>query len=127
MNKSLELPGLRVRIDNIIYQHDPESLSEEFPHAFIYFITISNLSDRKITLLGRKWIIQNEDNTKLVIEGDKIVGKTPTLAPGEDFSYNSYHTSNQNATAYGSFHGIDEFKNKIHVRIEPFKMYIPNQ
>lgn len=122
---SKELPGLKVRLDNIIYQYDPENLSIEKPHAFIYFITISNLSDRKVTLLGRKWIIQNSDRSTDVIEGDKIVGKTPTLAPGEDFSYNSYHVSDQSATVHGSFHGIDEFKEKIHVIIQPFQMDIP--
>ena len=122
---SKEIPGLKARLDNVIYQFDPVNLQEDKPHAFIYFITISNLSDRKVTLLGRKWIIENCDHSTHVIEGDKIVGKTPTLAPGENFSYNSYHVSDQNAHALGSFHGIDEFKENIHVKLEPFHMKIP--
>jgi ApaG protein len=122
--KSEELLGLQVKLDQLIYENNPEAQGN-YAHAFIYFITIRNLSDRKITLLGRKWVIENADLTKIIIEGEKIVGKTPTLASGEIFSYNSYHVANQNARAFGSFHGIDEFKNNIHANLKPFEMNIP--
>ena len=32
-----------------------------------------------------------------VVEGDGVVGQTPVLEPGEDFSYNSYHVTAANA------------------------------
>ena len=60
-----------------------------------------------------------------MIEGDRIVGETPRLAPGEQFSYNSYHITGLNATAHGAFHGVDEYGNKIHVILPPFDMVIP--
>ena len=37
--------------------------------------------------------------SQLVIEGDKIVGDTPRLEPGEEFSYNSYHVAGCDAIA----------------------------
>ena len=95
-------------------------------HAFIYFITISNLSDREVTLLGRKWILVNEDGTKTVVEGDKIVGECPTLQPGNSFSYNSYHVTHLSAEARGAFHGIDQQGNKIHVSLKPFHLEVPD-
>lgn len=122
--QSEELPGLKVVLDRLVY-HQDSSLSEEKPHAFIYFFTIQNLSDRSVTLLGRKWIITGEDGKTEVIEGTKIVGKTPTLAPGEEFSYNSYHVTNVTAQATGSFYGIDQFKKPIRVTIPPFTMEVP--
>ena len=79
-----------------------------------------------VTLLGRKWVICNEDGTQSVVEGDKIVGETPTLKPGEHFSYNSYHVAHCNARAKGSFHGLDEYRGTIYVKIPPFPMVIPN-
>ena len=126
-SKSIELEGLRVSLDNLVYHKDPINLPSAQPHAFIYFITITNLSDRSVRLLGRKWLITNEDGTKLVIEGDKIVGETPVLATGEHFSYNSYHVTHLSAKAAGSFHGIDEFGNKIHVKMQPFQLEVPEE
>src|SRR5258708_34102827 len=117
MTASLELPGLRVELDKLVYRHGGEQLPADRPHAFIYFLTIRNDSDRTVTLLGRKWVIENADGTQLVVEGDKIVGETPTLLPGEQFSYNSYHVGAGNARAYATFHGLDDDGSRIYVRI----------
>ncbi len=125
MSASLPLPGLTARLDKLVYHHGGKSLPEDKPHAFVYFITILNGSDRVVTLLGRKWVLQQADGSQLVIEGDKIVGETPRLAPGEQFSYNSYHVSGTEARAFGSFHGLDEFGNRVHVVLPPFDMHVP--
>lgn len=122
---SNELPGLSARLDKLCYHHGGASLPADKPHAFVYFITIRNASDRAVTLLGRKWVVVQEDGRRLVIEGDKIVGETPRLAPGEEFSYNSYHVTGTAATAHGSFHGVDEAGRKIHVVLPPFELTIP--
>ncbi len=121
----LELPGLKVELDQLVYRHGGDQLPADRPHAFIYYLTIHNDSDRTVTLLGRKWVIENADGTRIVVEGDKIVGETPTLAPGGHFSYNSYHVGNCNSRAYGSFHGLDESGARVFVRIPSFDMDIP--
>ena len=122
---SRELPGLTARLDKLCYHHGGASLPPDKPHAFVYFITIKNASDRIVTLLGRKWVVEHADGSRLVIEGDKIVGETPRLAPGEEFSYNSYHVSGVDATAHGSFHGVDETGHKVHVVMRPFELILP--
>jgi ApaG protein len=122
---SREIPGLTARLDKLVYHHGGASLPADKPHAFVYFITIRNTSDRTLTLLGRKWVVVHDDGTRLVIEGDKIVGETPRLAPGEQFSYNSYHVTGCDAVAHGSFHGVDEHGEKIHVLLPPFALATP--
>ncbi len=124
--KTIDLEGLHVALDKLVHHHENKSLPEAESHAFIYFLSIHNMSDRKVTLLGRKWVLENDDGTTTVVEGDKIVGETPTLAPGESFSYNSYHHSRIGAYASGSFHGYDELDNKIRVRIPKFRLDIPD-
>jgi ApaG protein len=124
-DSSQEVPGLTARLDKLCYHHGGASLPEDKPHAFVYFITIQNGSEHTVTLLGRKWIIVHADGSRLVIEGDKIVGETPRLAPGEQFSYNSYHVTGCDAAAKGSFHGVDELGRKIHVLLPPFEMAVP--
>lgn len=125
MPASRELPGLRVDLDKLVYRHGGASLPPDRPHAFIYYLTIRNESPHTVTLLGRKWIVENGDGTQLVIEGDKIVGETPRLEPGGHFSYNSYHVTGTDARAHGSFHGIDETGHAVFVRIPMFDMVIP--
>jgi len=127
MNQSTQLKGLKVRLDNLEYHYGGPSAPEETPHVFVYYITIDNQSQRRVKLLGRKWIISSPNGEKLVVEGDKIVGAEPDLAPGETFSYNSFHLSATDASAIGSFHGIDEDGNHIHTRIPRFAMRIPDQ
>ncbi|PTX99038.1 ApaG domain [Opitutus sp. ER46] len=126
MSCSRELPGLTARLDKLCYHHGGASLPPDKPHAFVYFITIENRSDRVVTLLGRKWVIVHADGTRLVVEGDRIVGETPRLAPGEQFSYNSYHVTGVDATAHGSFHGVDETGERVHVMLAPFALEIPH-
>ncbi|HVU22649.1 MAG TPA: ApaG domain [Opitutus sp.] len=124
-DSSSEVPGLSARLDKLVYHHGGPSLPADKPHAFVYYITISNASDRVVTLLGRKWVVLHADGSRLVIEGDRIVGETPRLAPGEQFSYNSYHITGCDATAQGAFHGVDEHGRRIHVVLPPFEMVIP--
>ncbi len=123
---STPVKGLTARLDKLVYHHGGVSLPSDKPHAFVYFITIENASDRIATLLGRKWVIHHADGSQLVVEGDGIVGETPRLAPGEQFSYNSYHMTGVNARAEGCFHGVDEFGNKIHVALPAFDMHVPD-
>lgn len=112
-------------LDRLVYHHGADELPADKPHVFIYFLTIYNGSDLRVTLLGRKWLLRHPDGSQLVIEGDGIVGETPSLAPGEKFSYNSYHVTASNAVAQGSFHGVDEHNRHIHVRIPSFRLLIP--
>ncbi|PWU04720.1 MAG: ApaG domain [Verrucomicrobia bacterium] len=118
------IEGLSVSLDKLVYEYNDKDLPADTPHAFIYFLTISNSSNRTITLLGRKWILQSLSEYS-IIEGEKIIGQTPVLAPGESFSYNSYHLASENIKAKGAFYGIDEFNQVIHVQVPEFDMIVP--
>lgn len=127
IKKSRELKGLKVVVDKLIYKRSEENITEGKPHAFIYFLTISNLSNQRIRLLGRKWVVQEEFGDVTVVEGDGIVGKTPTLKPGECFSYHSYHLTASNATSSGAFYGLDEYEDPIHTSIPAFELIVPEK
>ena len=124
---SKQLDGLHATLDKLVHHKEKSTVKGANLHAFIYFISINNLSDRKVTLLGRKWILSNSDGTTTVVEGEKIVGETPTVDPGDTFSYNSYHVTHLSAIASGSFHGVDESGHKIHVKMPPFQLDVPEE
>jgi ApaG protein len=121
----MELPGFTAHLDKLCHHHGGLSLPEDKPHAFVYFITLRNNSEHTVTLLGRKWVVRHCDGSSLVVEGDGIVGETPKLGPGENFSYNSYHITGMDAVAAGAFHGIDESGRRVHVLLPPFNLQIP--
>jgi ApaG protein len=119
-----EIEGLYVTIDDV--QYHPELPSEPGrPYPQVYFITIHNESDRTVTLLKRKWVVTDAYGDKIVVEGNKIVGKTPHLEPGQSFSYNSYHIIGSDSIAEGSYHGLDDLGRRIFVKIPPFTMRVP--
>lgn len=98
---------------------------EERPFPFVYFISIVNDSDRNVTIWGRKWIVRQRDGETIVVEGRGVVGETPELAPGERFSYNSYHVVKGESEASGSFFGTADTGAKIRVSIPPFALVLP--
>ena len=44
---SIEIPGLTARLDKLVHHHGGVSLPADKPHAFVYYITIRNASDRR--------------------------------------------------------------------------------
>jgi ApaG protein len=56
---------------------------------FLYTITISNKGDETVQLLTRHWIVTDGKGNVEEIRGPGVVGKQPTLAPGESFEYTS--------------------------------------
>jgi|TARA_B100000959_G_C14983009_1_gene624324 ApaG protein len=120
-----ELDGLSVVVDDVIYMPSLDH-PDDRPHPFVYFLNIRNHSAERISIQGRKWLV-HEDQTEevIVVEGDGVVGQTPNLGPGEEFSYNSYHVARGSGHAEGSFFGLTEEGKRVFVRIPRFKMKLP--
>jgi len=116
---------LSVVLDRLDYTRGGAQVPPDTPHVFVYHLTIHNESDRRVVLLGRKWVVVDANGRQQVIEGDKIVGHEPDLEPGEHFSYQSFHLTGGDAQATGSFHGVDAEGNRIHVRIPLVEMRVP--
>src|SRR5262245_15361487 len=124
--ESNELPGLRVTVDQLLHQPDAQTPPDR-PHCFVYFVSIRNDSTATVTIKGRKWVVKNARGEITAVEGDGVVGQFPTLAPGEKFSYNSYHlVDHPPAVAEGSYLGVDQNGRKVIVRIPSFTMELPS-
>jgi ApaG protein len=117
-----ELKGLRVTVDDVIYMPTLDAPAEK-PHPFVYFISIFNESEQPVTIEGRKWIVR-EAGEVTVVEGDGVVGQTPTLQPGEHFSYNSYHVTAIDAVVEGAFFGRTESGAWVCTRIPEFRLQV---
>ena len=120
-----ELKGLRVTVDRVAHNADFEGPKDK-PYCFAYFITIHNESDRQVTIKGRKWVVTNADGDVTAVEGSGVVGQSPQLAPGDSFSYNSFHLlETRTGSAEGSYLGVDADGHKVRSRIPRFEMEAP--
>ena len=121
----LEPPGLRVTVDRVVYQPHAQTPPDR-PHCFAYFISIHNGTDQPVTIKGRKWVVTNEHGAITAVEGEGVVGQTPTIPPGDSFSYNSFHLLNTStAVAEGSYLGWDGQGRRVLTRIPKFRMEVP--
>lgn len=120
-----ELQGLNVKVDDVIYMPSLDAPDDK-PHPFVYFISIRNQSGERVTIRGRKWIVREDDGEVTVVEGDGVVGQTPVIASGEDFSYNSYHVVSRGATVEGAFFGETAGGEWVFARIPAFRLEVPD-
>ena len=121
----LEPPNLHVSVDQVDYR--PQAMTPtDRPHCFVYFITIHNDTELSVTIKGRKWVVTSDRGERSVIEGDGVVGQFPTIEPGGEFSYNSYHLlDTRSAVAEGSYLGVDASGQTVVTRIPRFEMTVP--
>jgi len=119
-----EFQGLRVHVDEVVYMPGLDAPSDK-PHPFVYFITIHNDSPVPVTLKARKWVVREVGGEVTVVEGNGIVGQTPTIEPGGNFSYNSYHVVAADAEAQGAFFGTTAAGENVFTRIPTFRLQTP--
>jgi ApaG protein len=66
-----------------------QSRPDDDHFVWAYTITIANRGIEIVTLRTRHWKITDDRGKLQEVMGDGVVGKQPTLAPGESFEYTS--------------------------------------
>ena len=79
--------NIRVRVEP--HYDEQRSNPRENRYFWLYAVDITNEGDDSVTLLSRHWRITDSNGTHEEVQGPGVVGKTPTLEPGESFSYTS--------------------------------------
>ncbi|MCB0769962.1 MAG: Co2+/Mg2+ efflux protein ApaG [Flavobacteriales bacterium] len=69
---------------------------------FSYRITIANTGRDTVQLKRRRWLIHDALAAPREVEGPGVVGETPMLRPGQEFTYTSACDLN---SAYGRMEG----------------------
>ncbi len=112
-------------VDHVIYTPELPAPPDR-PHSFVYYISIHNDTDSPVTIQGRKWVVTNSRGDITAIEGEGVVGETPTIEPGEKFTYNSRHLMDTRfGVAEGSYRGVDVQGRHVRTRIPRFEMIVP--
>ena len=115
------MEGLHASLDKLVHHRENRKWK-----ALIYtpsFISSVFLIFDRSRPLGRKWVLANDDGTKTVVEGEKIVGESPVIPPGEISRIIAIMLPIFQQKL-GSFHGVDEFQNRIHINMKPIRLNI---
>ncbi|MGB2426221.1 MAG: Co2+/Mg2+ efflux protein ApaG [Alteromonas sp.] len=100
---------------------------EEGKYAFAYRVNIANHGDQPTQLLSRYWLITDGNGKTSQVQGDGVVGKQPTIQPGESFTYTSGAVIE---TPVGSMQGYYEMQNadgeRVKATIDVFSLRVPN-
>jgi ApaG protein len=78
---------IRVRVTPRFLEE--ESAPDEGRYFWAYTVEITNQGLDTIQLRTRRWLITDGNGRQETVRGPGVVGKTPTLAPGERFEYTS--------------------------------------
>lgn len=79
--------GVSVEVKSFYSPQQSKPGQNEF--MFLYRVTISNVGDRTVRLLHRKWEIESASGSKEVAQGPGVIGQQPVLEPGQSFEYTS--------------------------------------
>ncbi len=79
--------GVKIRVRPRFLHDESEPGRSHFMWA--YTVEVENGSDRVWTIMRRHWQIVDAAGRLQAVDGDGVIGQTPTLAPGERFSYTS--------------------------------------
>ena len=95
---------------------------------FSYHIEIKNNGNEVVKLLTRHWDIIDANGNLHVVNGQGVIGRTPTIKTGNSFAYTSFCPLK---TEFGSMKGFYMFSNnkgnKIKSLIPEFSLIIPNK
>ena len=105
---------------------DEQSIPEEYYYVWAYHITIQNLGLRPVTLKSRYWEIVDSNGKKQVVEGEGVIGKQPTIKPGERFSYSSGTPLNSTSGIMkGNYKMLSDDGQEFLAKIPSFSLDLP--
>ena len=93
---------------------------------FHYTVTISNERSEAVQLISRHWIITNDANAIQEVRGLGVVGRQPTLAPGESFEYTSIcPLGTPSGSMHGTYQMVSAKGERFNAAIAPFGLAAP--
>ena len=108
-------------------QYVPERSDPVRPYyVFAYHIIITNQGKQTFQLLSRYWHITDGQGNVEDIHGPGVVGKTPTLQPGESFEYTSFcPLPTPMGFMEGAFRMVYSDGEEFDAQIKPFRLVAP--
>ena len=119
--------GSPIKVSVETFYVEGQSEPEQDKYVFAYSITIKNHSLCSAKLLSRYWLITDANGKEVEVQGEGVVGETPTIAPGESYKYTSGTVLDTPVgTMQGHYTMRNEFGTEFEAPIEVFRLARPN-
>jgi ApaG protein len=116
--------GVRVRVESEYAATQSKPFQSQW--FFLYTVTISNERNDTVQLVTRHWIITDGSGQIEEVRGPGVVGKQPTLQPGESFEYTSgCPLQTPFGVMEGTYQMISTSGESFDARIAPFTLSEP--
>jgi ApaG protein len=116
--------GVRVRVESEYAPDRSEPAKNQW--FFLYAVTIVNEGTETVQLLTRHWVIKDGTGHVEEVRGPGVVGKQPTLKPGESFEYTSgCPLTTPFGVMEGTYQMITAEGDRFDARIAPFTLSEP--
>lgn len=117
--------GVRVEVESV-YDADRSAPHESY-FFFAYRVRISNLGERRVQLVSRRWLITDADGRTERVEGPGVVGQQPVLEPGQAFEYTSFcPLKTPLGWMRGSYRMVTADGSAFEAAIAPFALTVPH-
>jgi ApaG protein len=117
--------GIRITVKPSFWPERSQPGASQF--AFTYTVQITNVGQTTAQLVSRHWVITDGDGRVQEVNGDGVVGKKPTLEPGQAFEYTSWAMLR---TPFGSMRGTYSMERPdgktFEAKIAEFALTMPN-
>ena len=119
--------GIRISVESFYQPAHSEPHRQRYLH--VYNIRIENRNDFPVKLMARRWVITESNGGSKLIEGDGVIGKQPSIDPGNFHAYSSYCIL---STEIGKMSGTyvmvrEDTGEELEVRIPHFVLVIPSK
>ena len=116
--------NIRVTVEPAYVAEQSEPAEDRYFWA--YTIEIANCGDRTVQLTHRQWKIVDASGRSEEVQGQGVVGKQPTLKPGETFRYASgCPLRTPSGLMVGAYRMVDEEGRVFSVDIPAFSLDSP--
>ncbi|WP_448211827.1 Co2+/Mg2+ efflux protein ApaG [Colwellia sp. MEBiC06753] len=120
-----QAPAISVKVSSQFLAEQSDIDAEQY--VFSYTINITNHGSHSAKLLTRRWVITDANGDESIVEGEGVIGKQPTIAPGKTFTYTSGSVfKTPVGTMHGNYQMIDEQQQRFWVDIPVFRLALPN-
>ena len=119
--------GSPIKVSVETFYVEGQSEPEQDKYVFAYSITIKNHSLCSAKLLSRYWLITDANGKEVEVQGEGVVGETPTIAPGESYKYTSGAVLDTPVGTMQCHYTMrNEFGTEFEAPIEVFRLARPN-
>lgn len=116
--------GIRVRVESEYAPDRSEPAKNQW--FFLYTVTIANEGPETVQLVTRHWIVTDGTGQLEEFRGPGVVGKQPTLRPGESFEYTSgCPLKTPFGLMEGTYQMVTEGGERFDAKIAPFTLSEP--